>query len=285
MAHTSSTEENRTPQNSNGKNLNRYNFFSKKPGLNCALFLAALLFFIAIIYHINTIYNISIKHLEETQRLATDFKKPVNERMGDINNTRDLFHLKINTLLVLIFVFILLFSRPILIIFKKSKKVAITSLAILINILAFLAVYALHYFKYPESTTATVIATLVLTITLTSIFLVFMHTPAQQGETYSNKAKSFHYIKFTFLPSLTTFSAISLALLIDTISTLLFDKSAPKKTPDFLNEFFIDPDNIKILILASVISLILNCSYAISIVTIIQEIFEKSGRSEMGEKP
>lgn len=274
-AHTDSAEENTTPQNSNGENLNCHNFFSKKPALNLILFLVAALSFIFTICHIYTICNISIKHLEETQRLATDFKRPVSERMADINNTRDLFHLETFVLIASISVFILSFSRPLLMLLRKSKKASIISLVASINILVILAAFALNYFKYPESTTATVIATLLFTTTITCIFLMPKRASAQQGETYTNKAKNIHYIKFTLLPSLTTFSAISLALLIDTISTLLFDKSAPKKTPDFLNEFFNDPDNIKILIFTFIFSLILNFSYALSIVTIIQEIFEK----------
>ncbi|WP_314555142.1 hypothetical protein [uncultured Rothia sp.] len=281
-AHTSSTEENRTPQNSNGGSLNFRNLFSKRPTWNWILFLIVLASLSITICHISAIYNISIKHLEETQRLATDFKKPISERIADINNTRNLFHLEASILIASISVFILSFLRPFLMLFRKSKKAALISLAAIINIPALLTVYALHYFKYPESTTATVIAALFLTLTLVFIFLIFIHTPAQQGETYTNKAKIFHYFKFTLLPSLTTLSAISLALLIDTISTLLFDKSAPKKTPDFLNEFFGDPVNITILLLVIFLSLIFNYNYTISIVTIIEDIFEKK-RQKRGE--
>ena len=280
--HTDQAEKITTHQNSNGGSLNFRNLFSKSPIWNWILFLIALASLSITICHISTIYNISIKHLEETQRLATDFKKPISERIADINNTRNLFHLEASILIASISVFILSFLRPFLMLFRKSKKTALISLAAIINIPALLTVCALHYFKYPESTTATVIATLFLALTLAFIFLIFIHTPAQQGETYTNKAKIFHYVKFTLLPSLTTFSAISLALLIDTISTLLFDKSAPKKTPDFLNEFFGDPVNITILLLVIFLSLIFNYNYAISIVTIIEDIFEKK-RQKRGE--
>ncbi|WP_314657973.1 hypothetical protein [uncultured Rothia sp.] len=285
VAHTSSTEENRTPQNSNGKDLNFYNFFSKRPVLNWILLIVASLSFIAAIYQIIAIYNISIKHLEETQRLATDYKKPVSERIANINNTRDLFHLNTNILIAFITVLVLSSIRPILILFWPIKKTTLLLLAILINALTFLAVFALHYFEYPESNTAKVIATLFFTITSISILLVFMHTPAQQGETYTNKAKKIHYAKFTILPSLTIFSAVSLTLLIDTISTFLFDKSAPKKTPDFLDEFFSDPDNIKILFLTLFMSLILNFIYAISTVSIIEEIFEEKRQARNEREP
>ena len=168
---------------------------------------------------------------------------------------------------------------------KRNKKSIFSALLILIPIMISITMVTLYYFKCIEQNTVIIFTIPLIIFSITCALLVFINNPAQQGEKYTTKAKFFHYLKFIFLPSLVTCLVIFLTLFIDTISTLLFDKFAPHKTPDILKNFFSDPSNFITLAIAIFLSLVPNFSNAISITTIIQEIFEEKRYHEKTKKP
>jgi membrane protein len=284
--HTDSAERT-TPENSNGKNLNCDNFFSKKEGLNCILFLIASLSLIFIICQINTIYNISTNHLTEVQKILGENNNHPGAGWGKINELRNSFQANICTLIILIITSISCFIRPISILFKRQTKIIFISIASLFALAIAATLFALHHFKYVDNiTTISIITAVCYIIAIIIACIVCTAIKAhreEKGNSYTVAQQVIHYLRFSLASSAAGIIVIIAVLLIDLISSSLFNKTAPRTVHNFLDEFFNTPGHTLLFVIIFIIFLAINLINATSAITTIEEIF-KNKRDKKAKK-
>lgn len=271
--HTGSAERT-TPEDSNSKNLNCDNFFSKKEGLNCILFLIVFLSSIFIICQINTIYNISTNHLTEVQKILGENNNHPGEGWGKINELRNSFQANICILIILIITSISCFIRPISILFKRQTKIIFISIASLFALAIAATLFTLHHFKYIDNITTISIITAVCYIIACIVCTAIKAHREGKGNSYTVAQQVIHYLGFTLASSVAGIIVIFTVLLIDLISSSLFNKTAPRTVHNFFNEFLNTPGHIPLFAIIFIIFLAANLINATSAITTIEEIFK-----------
>ena len=266
--------EKTSPQDLKGKEIDFDNFFSEDPILHWILFSLASVSLIFTVYYSTIIHNISINHLQETQSLLKEINYSSNLDWAKINDLRKSFYPNLPLLIISITILLACFHRAISIFFEKYSLITLFFLGIVISL------FTLHHFKYIGDITIPSIVTTSLYALFTIPPIAFRAFHDRKGSTYTKAEQVIHYIAFTLLPIVAGLMTVIFILVLDSFFTSYFHGLAPRTTWEYIKEFLDSPDSIYILFLILFISLVPNLMTATSIVTTIEEIFQKKRRKK-----